>query len=89
MRVHDACFRARGARAVFLGTRKPAFVLAAQSGVEVAVAWMKEGAVTIEDDRDTRTSNWTLATKTLPGRRDIQAPTILATLAGSAQETTS
>ena len=89
MRVHDACFRARVDRAVFLGTRKAAFVLAARSGVEVAVTWMKERAVGIEDDRDTRTSNWTLATKTLPGRRDVQAPAIEATVGRSAQETTS
>ena len=45
--------------------------------------------MTIEDDRDTRSSNWTVATNTLPGRRDVQAPPIVATVGRSAQETTS
>jgi hypothetical protein len=31
-----------------------------------------------DDRRDTRTSNWTLATGTLPGRRDIEAVTAAA-----------
>ena len=43
-----------------------------------------------EDDRlDTRTSNWTLATRTLPGRRDVQAPQIVAPVRRSEQEATS
>ena len=72
------------------GQRKRAFVLSARSGVDVAVAPMKEGAVTIEDDdRDTRTSNWTLATGTLPGRRDVQAPAMVATVRRTEQEATS
>ena len=50
----------------------------------------RSAAVTREDDnRDTRTSNWTLATGTLPGRRDVPAPAIVATVAGTVQEATS
>jgi hypothetical protein len=45
--------------------------------------------MTIEDDRDTRTSNWTVATNTLPSRRDVQAPAVVATVRRSEQETTS
>jgi len=45
--------------------------------------------MTIEDDRDMRTSNWTLATKTLPGRRVGQNRAAVGTLGRSEQETTS
>ena len=45
--------------------------------------------MTIEDDRDTRSSNWTVATNTLPGRRDVQAPPIVSTAGRSDKETTS
>ena len=42
---------------------------------------MKERAMPQEDDnRDTQPSNWTLATRTLPGRRDVQVPAIVATI---------
>ena len=73
-----------------LKQRKPAFVLASQNGVDVAAARSKEHVVTKEDDgRDTRPSNWTLATGTLPGRRDVPAPAIVAAVAGTVQEVTS
>ena len=44
--------------------------------------------MTIEDDRDTRTSNWTLATRTLPGQRDGQNRTAVGMLGRSEQELT-
>ena len=70
--------------------RKHAFVLASQNGVDVAAARSKEHVVTKEDDgRDTRPSNWTLATGTLPGRRDVPAPAIVATAARTVPEATS
>jgi hypothetical protein len=63
--------------------------LTGDSGEGAAIERIKEGPVTREDDnRDTRISNWTLATGTLPGRRDVQAPAIVATVRRT-EETTS
>jgi hypothetical protein len=41
------------------------------------------------DARDTRISNWTLATGTSPGQRGVQAAVALDTLRRPAQEATS
>jgi hypothetical protein len=40
-----------------------------------------------DDRRDTRTSNWTRATGTLPGRRDVPAP-MAAMIHPTAEKTT-
>jgi hypothetical protein len=43
--------------------------------------------VTREDDgKDVRISNWTLATGTLPGSREVQAPPKVATVRRAEQE---
>ena len=52
-------------------------------GYEVRVVTKHE-----DDGRDTRTSNWTLATGTLPVRRDVQAP-MAAMIHPTAEKTTS
>ena len=39
------------------------------------------------DARDTRTSNWTLATGTSPGQRDVQAEAALGTVRRAAEAT--
>jgi hypothetical protein len=93
-----ACdYAARWDRAVFREQRNPAFVLAARGGVDVAVEPashvasepVKEPAVTREDDgREARISNWTLATGTLPGRRNVEAVTAAA-VHPTAEKTTS
>jgi hypothetical protein len=41
------------------------------------------------DARDTRISNWTLATATSPGQRDVQAAMALDTVRRPAKEATS
>jgi hypothetical protein len=41
------------------------------------------------DTRDTRISNWTLATGTSPGQRDVQTAVASDTIRRPAQETTS
>ena len=55
------------------------------------IAWNeKERAVMRADDGlDMRISNWTLATRTRPGRRDVQAPQIVAPVRRPEQEATS
>jgi hypothetical protein len=46
--------------------------------------------MTREDDgRETRISNWTLATGMLPGQREVHAPVVRDTLRRPAQEATS
>jgi hypothetical protein len=81
MRTTDSCR--------FLGTAKTAFVLVRAGWRQYCPRSDRERAMTIEDDRDTRTSNWTVATNTRPGRRDVQAPAVVATVRRSEQETTS